>query len=42
MVLKYGFKMMEEDHYVYLKRSNNDFVILSLYVDSILLVQKDD
>ena len=29
--------MMEEDHYVYLKRSNNGFVILSLYVDGILL-----
>ena len=37
-VLKDGFKMMEEDHYVYLKRSNNGFVILSLYVDNILLV----
>ena len=30
--------MMKEDHYVYLKRSNNGFVILSLYVDDILLV----
>ena len=29
--------MMEEDHYVYLKRSNNGFIILSLYVDDILL-----
>ena len=37
-VLKDGFKMMEEDHCVYLKRSNNSFVILSLYVDDILLV----
>ena len=36
-VLKDGFKMMEEDHCVYLKRSNNGFVILSLYVDDILL-----
>ena len=26
-VLKDGFKMMEEDHYVYLKHSNNGFVI---------------
>ena len=34
-VLKDGFKMMEEDHCVYLKRSNNGFVILSLYVDDI-------
>ena len=30
--------MVEEDHCVYLKRSNNGFVILSLYVDDILLV----
>ena len=29
--------MMKEDHCVYLKRSNSDFVILSLYVDDILL-----
>jgi len=28
--------MMEEDHCVYLKRSNNSFIILSLYVDDIL------
>ena len=28
---------MEEDHCVYLKRSNSGFVILSLYVDHILL-----
>ena len=37
-VLKDGFKMMEENHCVYLKHSNNCFVILSLYVDDILLV----
>ena len=30
--------MMEEDHCMYLKRSNNGFIILSLYVDDILLV----
>ena len=29
--------MMEEDHCMYLKRSNNRFLILSLYVDDILL-----
>ena len=28
---------MEEDHYVYLKRPNNGFIIFSLYVDDILL-----
>ena len=38
VVLNEGFKMVEEDHCVYLKRSNNGFVILSLYVDDILLV----
>jgi len=28
---------MEEDHCVYLKHSNNNFIILSLYVDDILI-----
>ena len=28
---------MEEDHCMYLKRSNNGYVILSLYVDDIFL-----
>ena len=28
---------MEEDHCVYLKCSNNSFIILSLYVDDILI-----
>ena len=32
-----GFTMMEEDHCVYLKRSSDGFVILSLYVDDILI-----
>ena len=31
------FKMIDEDHYVYVKRSNDKFVILTLYVDDILL-----
>ena len=30
---------MEKDHCVYLKRSNNCFVIFSLYVDDILLAE---
>ena len=30
---------MEEDHCMYLKRSNNGFVILSLYVNGILLAE---
>jgi len=29
--------MMEEDHCVYSKRSNNSFIILSLYVNDILI-----
>ena len=32
------FEMMDEDHCVYVKRSNDKFVILTLYVDDILLV----
>ena len=39
VILKDGFKMMEEDHCVYLKRLNSSFIILSLYVDDILLVE---
>ena len=31
-------KMMVEDHCVFLKYSNSGFVILSLYIDDILLV----
>ena len=31
--------MMEEDHCVYLKHSNSGFVILSLYVNDILLAK---
>jgi len=36
-ILKDGFTMMEEDHCVYSKCSNNSFIILSLYVDDILI-----
>ena len=36
-ILKNGFTMMEEDHCVYLKLSNNNFIIVSLYVDDILI-----
>ncbi|KAL0282692.1 UNVERIFIED_CONTAM: Retrovirus-related Pol polyprotein from transposon TNT 1-94 [Sesamum radiatum] len=32
-----GFTMVEEDHCVYVKRSEKNFIILSLYVDDILL-----
>ena len=37
-MIKHGFTMMEEDHCVYIKCSNIDFIILSLYVDYILIV----
>ena len=40
-MLKDGFTMMEEDHCVYIKRSNNHFIILSSYVDDILIVGND-
>ena len=33
--------MVEEDHYVYVKRSKGSFIILSLYVDDILLTDND-
>jgi hypothetical protein len=37
-ILNDGFTMIEEDHCMYLKRSNSSFIILSLYVDNILIV----
>jgi hypothetical protein len=40
-ILKDGFIMMEEDHCVYLKHSNNSFIILSLYVDDILIARNN-
>ncbi|KAH9685886.1 hypothetical protein KPL70_014146 [Citrus sinensis] len=36
-VISYGFRMIEEDHCAYVKRSKDDFAIFSLYVDDILL-----
>lgn len=36
-----GFTMIEEDHCVYVKRSGRNFLILSLYVDDILLAGND-
>ena len=40
-ILEDGFTMMEDDHCMYIKRSNNYFIILSLYVDDILIVGND-
>ena len=36
------FKMIEEDHCVYIKRSKDKFVILSLYVDDILIAGNNE
>ena len=33
--------MTEEDHHVYVKRCERNFVILSLYVDNILLARNN-
>ena len=40
-ILKDRFTMMEEDHCMYIKRSNNYFIIISLYVDDILIAGND-
>ena len=37
VVMSHNFEMIEEDHCVYIKRSKDKFVILSLYVDDILI-----
>ena len=36
--MSHNFEMIEEDHCVYIIRSKDKFVILSLYVDDILTV----
>ena len=36
-IVSYGFRMVEEYHCVYIKRSKDGFEILSLYMDDILL-----
>uniref|UniRef100_A0A2N9GFI1 Reverse transcriptase Ty1/copia-type domain-containing protein n=1 Tax=Fagus sylvatica TaxID=28930 RepID=A0A2N9GFI1_FAGSY len=40
-ITSFGFEMIEEDHCVYLKRSKRSILILSLYVDDILLARND-
>ena len=40
-ILSNGFMMIEEDHCVYEKWSKGGFIILSLYVDDILLAGND-
>ena len=41
VILTYDFKMIDEDHCVYVKRTSGKFAILSLYVDDILIVGSD-
>ena len=40
-MLTYDFKMIDEDHFVYVKRTSGKFAILSLYVDDILIAGSD-
>ena len=40
-ILEDGFTMMEKDHCMYIKRSNNYFIILCLHVDNILIAGND-
>jgi Reverse transcriptase (RNA-dependent DNA polymerase) len=40
-IISFDFKMIDEYHCVYVKRSKNKFVILSLYVDDILLASNN-
>ena len=41
VILSNGFTMIKEDYCVYVKRSKGSFIILSLYVDDILLAGND-
>ena len=40
-IISHGFEMIEEDHCVYLKSSKKSVLILSLYVDDILIAGND-
>ena len=39
--MTYVFSITEKDHFVYVKRSEGNFVIISLYVDDILLARNN-
>ena len=41
VILSYGFEMINEDHCVYLRKEKGKFVILSLYVDDMLIAGSD-
>jgi hypothetical protein len=40
-IISFDFKMIDEDHCVYVKSSKDKFLILSLYVDDILLTSNN-
>ena len=40
-ITSFGFEMIEEDHCVYIKQFKKSILILSLYVDDILLAEND-
>ena len=40
-ITSFGFEMIEEDHYVYIKQTKKSIIILSLYIDDILLARND-
>jgi hypothetical protein len=40
-ITSFGFEMIEDDHCMYLKRSKRNILILSLYVEDILLAGND-
>jgi len=40
-ILQFRFTIVEEDHCVYLKRSDIKFLIMILYVDDILMASND-
>ena len=39
--MTYNFKVIDEDHCVYVKRCDDQFAILSLYIDDILIAEND-
>jgi len=40
-ILQFGFMMVKKDYCVYLKRSNYKFLIMTLYVDNVLMAYND-
>ena len=40
-ITSYVFTMIDEDHYVYIKKNKDKYMLLSLYMDDILIVRND-